>query len=181
MDDARHELIRGFITAVVEDPSRAEHLLRQDQSLVNARWMHDETVLHFLAIERFADAVRFLITHGADVNTVNEFGDSALVDVAAVSTNEIARMLLTAGADPNGPATPFRYCPLHNAARKGNAELVRLLLEAGANPVCASMSLVKPQCGFEKRRQLSSSISVCPSDCQKSLMSVTERLNDASY
>ncbi len=134
MDDARHELIRGFITAVVEDPSRAEHLLRQDQSLVNARWMHDETVLHFLAIERFADAVRFLITHGADVNTVNEFGDSALVDVAAVSTNEIARMLLTAGADPNGPATPFRYCPLHNAARKGNAELVRLLLDAGANP-----------------------------------------------
>jgi ankyrin repeat protein len=96
--------------------------------------MHDETVLHFLAIERFADAVRFLITHGADVNTVNEFGDSALVDVAAVSTNENARMLLTAGADPNGPATPFRYCPLHNAARKGNAELVRLLLDAGANP-----------------------------------------------
>jgi ankyrin repeat protein len=134
MDDARHDLIREFITAVVEDPSRAEHLLRQDQSLVNARWMHDETVLHFLAIERFADAVRFLITHGADVNTVNEFGDSALVDVAAVSTNEIARMLLTAGADPNGPATPFRYCPLHNAARKGNAELVRLLLDAGANP-----------------------------------------------
>ena len=134
MDDARHELIRGFITAVVEDPSRAEHLLRQDQSLVNARWMHDETVLHFLAIERFADAVRFLITHGADVNTVNEFGDSPLVDVAAVSTNEIARMLLAAGADPNGAETPFRYCPLHNAARKGNAELVRLLLDAGANP-----------------------------------------------
>lgn len=134
MDDARHELIREFITAVVEDPSRAEHLLRQDQSLVNARWMHDETVLHFLAIERFADAVRFLITHGADVNTVNEFGDSPLVDVAAVSTNEIARMLLAAGADPNGAETPFRYCPLHNAARKGNAELVRLLLDAGANP-----------------------------------------------
>ena len=134
IDDARHELIREFITAVVEDPPRAEHLLRQDQSLVNARWMHDETVLHFLAIERFADAVRFLITHGADVNTVNEFGDSPLVDVAAVSTNEIARMLLAAGADPNGPETPFRYCPLHNAARKGNAELVRLLLDAGANP-----------------------------------------------
>ena len=96
--------------------------------------MHDETVLHFLAIEGFADAVRFLIGHGAEVNTLNEFGDSPLVDVAAVSTNEIARMLLTAGADPNGPTTPFRYCPLHNAARKGNMELVKLLLEAGANP-----------------------------------------------
>jgi ankyrin repeat protein len=91
MSDARHELIREFITAVVEEPPKAEHLLRQDQSLVNARWMHDETVLHFLAIEGFADAVRFLITHGADVNTVNEFGDSPLVDVAAVSTNEIVR------------------------------------------------------------------------------------------
>ena len=67
--------------------------------------MHDETVLHFLAIEGFADAVRFLIGYGAEVNTLNEFGDSPLVDVAAVSTNEIARMLLTAGADPNGPTS----------------------------------------------------------------------------
>ena len=97
--------------------------------------MHDETVLHFLAIEGFADAVRFLIGYGAEVNTLNEFGDSPLVDVAAVSTNEIARMLLTAGADPNGPTTPFRYCPLHNAARKGNMELVKLLLDAGASSV----------------------------------------------
>jgi ankyrin repeat protein len=134
VSDTRHELIREFITAVVEDPKRAEHLLRQDRSLINARWMHDETALHYLAIEGFADAVRFLIDHGADVNLPNEFGDSPLVDVAAVSTNEIARILLTAGADPNGPMTPFRYCPLHNAARRGNIELVKLLLHAGANP-----------------------------------------------
>ena len=134
MSDLRHELIRQFMTAVVEDQAKAELLLVQDRSLVNARWMHDETALHFLAIEGFADAVRFLIGHGADVNTLNEFGDSPLVDVAAVSTNEIARLLLMAGADANGPATPFRYCPLHNAARKGNCELVKLLLEAGANP-----------------------------------------------
>jgi len=134
MSDEQHQLIREFITAVVEDQPKAERLLSQDRSLVNARWMHDETALHYLAIEGFADAVRFLIAHGADVNTVNEFGDSPLVDVANVSTNEIARMLLAAGADPNGPLTPFRYCPLHNAARKGHAELVKLLLDAGANP-----------------------------------------------
>jgi ankyrin repeat protein len=129
-----HELIREFITAVVQDAPRAALLLAQHPGLLNARWMHDETVLHFLAIEDFADGVRFLLAHGADVNTVNEFGDSPLVDVSGLSRNEIAKMLLTAGANPNGPSTPHRECPLHNAARKGHIGLVKLLLEAGADP-----------------------------------------------
>ncbi len=37
----------------------------------------------FLAIEGFAEGVMFLSSRGAEVNAVNEFGDTALVDVAA--------------------------------------------------------------------------------------------------
>jgi ankyrin repeat protein len=120
--------------AVVEDHPAAALLLRQHPELLNARWMHNETALHYLAIEGFNDAVQFLLAHGADVNTVNEFGDSPLTDMAVLGRNDIATMLLNAGADPNGPSTPWRECPLHNAARKGNIGLVKLLLDAGADP-----------------------------------------------
>ena len=133
MGELPDELVGEFITAVVEDSAKAERLLADHPALLNARWMHDETVLHFLAIEDFVDAVRFLVVHGADVNAVNEFGDSPLVDVADLGRNEIAKMLLTAGANPNGPSTPWRDCPIHNAARKGNVHLETLLLNAGAD------------------------------------------------
>ena len=58
-------------------------MLAQRPELLDARWIHDETVLHFLAIEGFTEGVRFLAVRGADVNAVNEFGDTALVDIAS--------------------------------------------------------------------------------------------------
>src|SRR5205809_5569892 len=105
MTNLPHEVIGEFITAVVEDTSKAEQLLAQQPALLNARWMHNETVLHFLAIENYEEGVRFLLAHGADVNTANEFGDSPLTDVATLDRNDIARMLLSAGANPNGALT----------------------------------------------------------------------------
>jgi ankyrin repeat protein len=95
--------------------------------------MHNETVLHFLAIEDYEEGVRFLLAHGADVSTANEFGDSPLTDAAVLDRNGIARMLLNAGADPNGALTQYRERPLHAAARKGNVALVKMLLDAGAH------------------------------------------------
>lgn len=133
MPDLPEELICEFIQAVALDSRKAEQLLAHHPALLNARWMHDETVLHFLAIEGYEDGIRFLLTHGANVNVVNEFGDSPLVDVAGLGLTQIAKALLAAGANPNGPSTPYRDCPLHNAARKGNVPLVILLLNAGAD------------------------------------------------
>jgi ankyrin repeat protein len=134
MGELPHELIREFMVAVVEDRPKAELLLAEHPNLLNARWMHNETALHYLAIEDLGDAVNFLLAHGADVNTVNEFGDSPLVDVANLGNNEVAELLIAAGADPNGPKTALQGSPLHHAARKGNVALVLPLLDAGANP-----------------------------------------------
>ena len=49
--------------------------------MLNVRWIHEETVLHFLANEGFTEGVRFLAARGADVNAVNELGDTALLDI----------------------------------------------------------------------------------------------------
>jgi ankyrin repeat protein len=154
MSELPHELIREFMVAVVEDRPKAELLLAEHPNLLNARWMHNETALHYLAIEDLGDAVNFLLAHGADVNTVNEFGDSPLVDVANLGNNEIAELLVAAGADPNGPKTALQGCPLHHAARKGNVALVLLLLDAGANPAYVT--------GY--RETLSDALAEAPSD-----------------
>jgi ankyrin repeat protein len=132
MNGLPHELVGEFIDAVVRDPARAEAMLNERPELLNARWIHDETVLHFLAIEGFTEGVRFLAVRGADVNAVNEFGDTALVDIAGLGLTEIADVLLTHGANPDA-RSESRDNPLHAAARAGHAELVRRLLKAGAN------------------------------------------------
>ena len=132
MKELPHEVIRDFMVALVEHPSQADAMLQEYPQLLNARWMHDETALHFLAIEGFVNAVRFLAERGADVNAINEFGDTALVDIAGLGRTDIADVLLSHGADPNAKSST-RDNPLHAAARAGHAELVKRLLRAGAH------------------------------------------------
>jgi ankyrin repeat protein len=126
------ELIGEFIDAAVEDHPKAQQLLRQNPELHDARWIHDETVLHFLAIEGYLDAVRFLGGLGFDVNTKNEFGDAPIIDVATIGNVEMAETLLALGADPNATSATSDNV-LSCTIRSGNVELVDLLLNAGAN------------------------------------------------
>ena len=152
------ELIGDFIDAAVRDPGRAETLLRAHPELLNARWIHDETVLHFLAIEGFASGVAFLLEHGADVDAVNEFGDSALIDVVSLGEVAIARLLLAHGANPN-VTSKTKDSPLHTAVQSGDAALAELLLEAGADAgartdLDESILDVAPYAGEERERML---------------------------
>jgi ankyrin repeat protein len=132
MSELSHEFVGAFIDAVVEDPRRADAMLAEHPALLNARWMHNETVLHFLAIEGFSEGVPFMASRGADVDAVNEFGDTALVDVAGLGLTEIVEILLGHGANPNARSS-VRDSPLHAATRSGYVDVVRRLLRAGAN------------------------------------------------
>jgi ankyrin repeat protein len=126
------ELVGEFIDAVVQDRDRAKALLSANPRLIDSRWIHNETVVHFLAVEGFTDAVEFLAESGVDVNAVNEFGDSPLVDVVVLGNNEAAQVLLRHGANPNASSVT-RNNPLDCAVRSGNVALVGLLLESGAD------------------------------------------------
>ena len=127
------ELIGQFIDACVQDHAAARRMLAKHSQLLNARWLHNETALHFLAVEGFTKGVKFLAERGADVNAPNEFGDVALIDVAQLGNSEIAAVLVQHGANPNANSTT-KNNPLDCAVRNGNAVLVGLLLDAGANP-----------------------------------------------
>ena len=152
------ELIGEFIDAAVRDHGRAVTLLGAHPELLNARWIHDETVLHFLAIEGFASGVAFLLDHGADVELVNEFGDSALIDVVSLGEVAIARLLLAHGANPNVTSNT-KDSPLHTAVQRGDAALAELLLEGGADAgartdLDESILDVAPRAGEERERML---------------------------
>jgi ankyrin repeat protein len=151
-------LIGEFIDAAVRDHARAAGLLTAHPDLIDARWLHGETVLHFLAVEGFVEGVQFLAQHGADVNTVNEFGDSPLIDVVALGETDIADLLLRHGADPNARSAT-RDNALHSAVQSGNDRLVALLLAAGADTryrtdLGESVFDAVPAAGAERERVL---------------------------
>jgi ankyrin repeat protein len=123
--------IGDFIDAVALDPDKAAAMLRRNPGLRNARWLHEETVLHFLSVEGKAEHVRLLGEWGFDPNTPNEFGDAPLIDVAVLGRDDVAAVLLDLGADPNA-RSEARDNVLHCAVRSGNARLVDLLLSKGA-------------------------------------------------
>lgn len=123
---ARH-LVRMFFSSV-EDGRKA---LLADPSLIDERSGLGETVLHYLAVEDQLDAVKFLVEEKkAEVNTLNDFGDSPLSEAAELGHVELVKYLLEKGAMLK---LKGQKVVLHGAVRGGNAEMVKILLAAGAD------------------------------------------------
>lgn len=80
------------------------------------------------------EAVRTLLRQGADVNTAQSDGMTALHWAASNNDVEIVSTLLYAGATVRATTRLGGYTPLHLAGRGGHAEVARLILERGADP-----------------------------------------------
>ena len=80
------------------------------------------------------EAVRALLRQGADANTAQSDGMTALHWAASNNDLEIARTLLYAGATVRATTRLGGYTPLHLASRAGHPEVASALLEAGADP-----------------------------------------------
>jgi ankyrin repeat protein len=94
--------------------------------------------LHKAAGERDVRHVAELIKKGADVNSRNPHGGTALMIAAKRNAPGVVKALLDAGADPNAklspPNNPLQsYTALHTAAQQRNNEIVELLLRSGAD------------------------------------------------
>jgi ankyrin repeat protein len=77
-----------------------------------------------------ASVVELLLSAGAKVNGLSEYGATALQGAVSWNPNpEVTRLLLAAGADLH----VNRNSVLVEAARQNSPEVVRLLVEAGAN------------------------------------------------
>lgn len=78
------------------------------------------------------DAVLRLIHQGADVNTAQGDGMTALHWAAERGDAELTRALLQAGAEAEAVTRIGQYTPLHIAAARGATEVALTLLEEGA-------------------------------------------------
>ncbi len=78
--------------------------------------------------------IRELLRQGADVNTAQSDGMTALHWAATRNDAELARTLLYAGATVRATTRLGGYAPLHLASRGGHASVARLILEAGSDP-----------------------------------------------
>lgn len=88
--------------------------------------------LFFAAQRGHAGAVAVLLDHGADPETVLDFG-GALQKAARGDHIEVVGLLLAAGADPNLPAGENDITALHEAAERGAMRAARELVARGAD------------------------------------------------
>lgn len=79
------------------------------------------------------DSVRMMLRYGEDVNQIDEYGFTPLIEAAIVDNIQIAKLLLKQGAEPNQQDVTGGT-PLHWAAENNNTDLCTLLLEYRANP-----------------------------------------------
>lgn len=86
------------------------------------------------AMDGDIEAVRALLTEGADVNAPQGDGMTALHWAAEAGDVEMVGMLLYAGANLQGVTRLGAYTPLHLASKAGKDRVVARLLEAGADP-----------------------------------------------
>ena len=113
----------------------------------------DDTPLTVAVRGGYAEAVKLLLDHGADVSRTNHADETMLHLNAGTWNAQITRMLLDAGA-PLEQKDRHGRTALHIAAHNNKLEVVKTLLEAGADPFA-----------LDNKRQIPSDL--CPADFQK--------------
>ncbi|XP_010680878.1 uncharacterized protein LOC104895930 [Beta vulgaris subsp. vulgaris] len=101
------------------------------KTLINDKQVDGLSLLHFASTNGHLDVVRFLIDNGADINVVNNLGETALQLAACSRRTEVAKMLVVHGANINAK-DKFGATAMHYAAYTGNLELCKFLIQYGA-------------------------------------------------
>jgi hypothetical protein len=103
-EQRKAQLVEELLDSAVNDPTRADQLLDEHPWLLEHHTRMRSTPLHFLAIEGYAEGVRYLLARGANPDPRDASGSSPLLDCVKISEaldrTEIIELLLGAGADP---------------------------------------------------------------------------------
>jgi ankyrin repeat protein len=123
-----------FISALnLKRYDQAEAMLKENPARLGADGP-DTVALHLSVSKRNAEAVRWLIAHGVDVDAKRVLWDcnhTALHMTAESGAIEIARMLLDAGADPDIRDDKYDATVLGWAEFCGQQQVAQLIRERG--------------------------------------------------
>jgi uncharacterized protein len=103
----------------------SELLLEKDTGGINAALIYAASAGH-------TDAIRLLLDKGADINTTNNFGDTALMTAAEDGRTDVVELLLDKGADINAKNYTGSTA-LMSAEFMDQTNVVELLLNKGAD------------------------------------------------
>lgn len=119
--------------AIVHGDTKALRQMLEAGMDPDIRQRGDKTLLHHAVLERRAEAVRILVSAGADVNAQDSYGHITPLGSAVVADDiAILDYLIENGADINAPNTNFRSRAIMIAVRAGRLEIVKRLVEQGA-------------------------------------------------
>jgi len=109
-------------------------MLDQKPNLVNATVNdHHDSALILAVRKGELETVVFLLGRGANVNHINQYGESPLIEACRINKKVIALKLLEYGADVNVAEYEFDLTPLMLAADYGDKELIAALLNKWAD------------------------------------------------
>ena len=132
--DANAQSDTGLTALMLADGDLPKQRLLLDRGAnVNAATQMGRTALFIAALrDPSADAVKLLISRGADVHMKDVFNNTLLNSAAAGNDTETIRIMLDAGIDVNAGAVTGTT-PIMLAAGNGNTEAVKLLIAKHAN------------------------------------------------
>lgn len=105
--------------------------------------MHAMRGLHWCAKDGDIEQVKQLIQNGAEVNSQNGSGRTALHKAAAKGHEDIIRELIRGGVNLNIKTTKYEYTAVWVAIQKDKLETALLLLAQGADPLLESCLWIK--------------------------------------
>lgn len=137
MVNSRLEILEKLHGAIVQaDMERVRQMLTENPLLVCAKDENGRTPLHLAAVEGNAEAARFLLSQGAEVEARDRWGLTPLFvaiyeEPLILDRVPLVQLLIESGADIQA-RDAAGDTPLHMAAL-GETEIAALLLEHGAD------------------------------------------------
>jgi ankyrin repeat protein len=118
-----------FAAADSGDLTLVKSIISEKGHLVNDRDDYGCTPLQIAVQKDHRDVVTYLLDSGAEVNSRNKDGYTAL---HFVTSKTMAELLITRGADVNIPDN-YGLIPIHNAVLEGYRDIVEYLISQGAD------------------------------------------------